>query len=162
MSLSVKEFWKSVNIWGSYGQEFSVLFFWDTVYMYQQHASVIMPVDFYSCSMKMTLVKPNLDTATATDMTLLQLLKWDLINFKYSQLLWSDWRKTAGVLLLEHPADQTLLSADTAVGDRLEQTTLTTATALRSERRRNSQFSFLLTPAQSYDTHSFIHCLVYD
>ena len=27
LSLSVKEFWKSVNIWGSYGQEFSVLFF---------------------------------------------------------------------------------------------------------------------------------------
>ena len=33
VSLAVKEFWKSVNIWGSYGQEFSVLFFfWDTVY----------------------------------------------------------------------------------------------------------------------------------
>ena len=27
MSLPVKEFWKSVNIWGSYGQEFGVLFF---------------------------------------------------------------------------------------------------------------------------------------
>jgi len=27
ISLSAKEFWKSVNIWGSYGQEFSVLFF---------------------------------------------------------------------------------------------------------------------------------------
>jgi len=27
MSLSVKEFGKSVNIWGSYGQELSVLFF---------------------------------------------------------------------------------------------------------------------------------------
>ena len=27
LSLSVKEFLKSVNIWGSYGQEFSVLFF---------------------------------------------------------------------------------------------------------------------------------------
>ena len=34
MSLPVKKFWKSVNIWGSYGQEFSVLFFWDTVHMY--------------------------------------------------------------------------------------------------------------------------------
>ena len=33
VSLPVKEFWKSVNIWGSYGQEFSVLFFWDTVYV---------------------------------------------------------------------------------------------------------------------------------
>jgi len=27
LSLLVKGFWKSVNIWGSYGQEFSVLFF---------------------------------------------------------------------------------------------------------------------------------------
>ena len=27
VSLQVKEFWKSVNIWGSYGQEFGVLFF---------------------------------------------------------------------------------------------------------------------------------------
>ena len=27
VSQPVKEFWKSVNIWGSYGQEFSVLFF---------------------------------------------------------------------------------------------------------------------------------------
>ena len=34
VSLPVKEFWKSVNIWGSYGQEFSVLFFWDTVYVW--------------------------------------------------------------------------------------------------------------------------------
>ena len=33
VSLPVKEFRKSVNIWGSYGQEFSVLFFWDTVYI---------------------------------------------------------------------------------------------------------------------------------
>ena len=33
MSLPVKEFWKSVDISGSYGQEFSVLFFWDTVYI---------------------------------------------------------------------------------------------------------------------------------
>jgi len=30
VSLSVKEFWKSVNIWGSYGQEFGVLFFVET------------------------------------------------------------------------------------------------------------------------------------
>ena len=27
LSLSVEKVWKSVNIWGSYGQEFSVLFF---------------------------------------------------------------------------------------------------------------------------------------
>ena len=32
MSQPVKEFWKSVNIWGSYGQEFGVLFFWDSVF----------------------------------------------------------------------------------------------------------------------------------
>ena len=31
MSLPVKEFWKSVNFSGSYGQGFSVLFFWDSV-----------------------------------------------------------------------------------------------------------------------------------
>ena len=29
----MKEFWKSVNIWGSYGQEFSVLFF-ETQFIY--------------------------------------------------------------------------------------------------------------------------------
>jgi len=33
LSLSAKEFWKSVDIWGSYGQEFSVLFFRLTVYI---------------------------------------------------------------------------------------------------------------------------------
>ena len=32
LSLLVKDFWKLVNICGSYGQEFGVLFFWDTVY----------------------------------------------------------------------------------------------------------------------------------
>ena len=31
LSLTVKEFWKSVNIWRSYGQEYGVLFFWLTV-----------------------------------------------------------------------------------------------------------------------------------
>ena len=30
VSQTVKEFWKSVNIWGSYGQEFGVLFFSET------------------------------------------------------------------------------------------------------------------------------------
>jgi len=33
LSLTAKEFWKSVNIWWSYGQEFAVLFFWLTVYI---------------------------------------------------------------------------------------------------------------------------------
>jgi len=33
VNLSVKEFWKSVIIWGRHGQEFSVLFFWLTVYI---------------------------------------------------------------------------------------------------------------------------------
>jgi len=32
LSLTVKEFWKSDNIWWSYGQELGVLFFWLTVY----------------------------------------------------------------------------------------------------------------------------------
>jgi len=31
LSLPVKECWKSVNLWGSYGQEFSVLFFTHSV-----------------------------------------------------------------------------------------------------------------------------------
>ena len=32
LNLTVEEFWKSVNIWWSYGQELGVLFFWLTVY----------------------------------------------------------------------------------------------------------------------------------
>jgi len=32
MNLSVKEFWKSINIWQSYGEDYSALFFWLTVY----------------------------------------------------------------------------------------------------------------------------------
>jgi len=32
VSLSVKEFWKSVNIWRSYRQKYSGMFFWLTVY----------------------------------------------------------------------------------------------------------------------------------
>jgi len=35
LSLPAKEFRKSVNIWESYGQEFSVLFFWLAVYSWQ-------------------------------------------------------------------------------------------------------------------------------
>jgi len=35
-----KNLWKSFNIWGSYGQEFSVLFFWDTLYL-QQYVDII-------------------------------------------------------------------------------------------------------------------------
>ena len=31
LNLTVKEFWKSVNIWWSNGQELGVLFFWLTV-----------------------------------------------------------------------------------------------------------------------------------
>ena len=33
VSLTVKDFWKSANIWWSYGQELGVLFFWLTVYI---------------------------------------------------------------------------------------------------------------------------------
>ena len=36
LSLTVKQFWKSVNISWSYGQELGVLFFWLTVYMYSK------------------------------------------------------------------------------------------------------------------------------
>ena len=34
VNLSVKEVWKSVNIWRSYGQYCSALFFWLTVYIF--------------------------------------------------------------------------------------------------------------------------------
>jgi len=34
VSLSAKELWKSVDIWGSYGQEFGVLLFWLTVLLF--------------------------------------------------------------------------------------------------------------------------------
>jgi len=34
LSLTLKEFWKSANIWWSYGPELGVLFFWLTVYIY--------------------------------------------------------------------------------------------------------------------------------
>ena len=40
MSLSVKEFWKSVNISGCYGQEFGVLFFSETQQVVYSCASV--------------------------------------------------------------------------------------------------------------------------
>ena len=39
LSLPAKEFWKSVNTCGSYGQKFSVLFFWLTVYAYIMYTS---------------------------------------------------------------------------------------------------------------------------
>jgi len=42
MSLPVKEFWKSVNIWGSYEQEFGVSFFWDSVVVAAAAAAVVV------------------------------------------------------------------------------------------------------------------------
>jgi len=40
LSLIVKEFWKSVNIWGSYGQEFSVVFWlWTTRESHRRHTA---------------------------------------------------------------------------------------------------------------------------
>jgi len=36
-SRTVKEFWKSVNFWRSYGQEYSVLFLTDRVHMHPFH-----------------------------------------------------------------------------------------------------------------------------
>ena len=47
VSLPVKEFWKSVNISGSYGQEFGVLFFfWDTVYICVQTKPLMLFNEF--------------------------------------------------------------------------------------------------------------------
>ena len=48
LSLTLKEFWKSVNIWWSYGQEFGVLFFWDTVYINNNEES--LPSAWTPCS----------------------------------------------------------------------------------------------------------------
>ena len=42
MNLSVKEVWKSVNIWRSYGQYCSALFFWLTVYI-SYYADITKP-----------------------------------------------------------------------------------------------------------------------
>ena len=46
VSLFAKEVWKSVNIWGIYGQELSVLFFWLTVYI-----NVHLSVCLFLCSL---------------------------------------------------------------------------------------------------------------
>jgi len=46
VSLPVKEFWKSVNIWGSYGQEFGVLFF-ETVYIGWETRESTLTADSY-------------------------------------------------------------------------------------------------------------------
>jgi len=43
--LPVKEFRKSVNIWGSYGQEFNVLFFWTHSVYKVQSQQIISKVD---------------------------------------------------------------------------------------------------------------------
>jgi len=54
LSLKVKEFWKSVNIWWSYGQELGVLFFWLTVYIDSHRATPLempaMPCEIASSS----------------------------------------------------------------------------------------------------------------
>jgi len=42
LSLSVKEFWKSVNIWRSYIQNYSGMFFWLTVYIYITYYCVVL------------------------------------------------------------------------------------------------------------------------
>jgi len=39
LNQTVKEFWKSVNIWWSYGQELGVLFFGLTVYIFHKVVS---------------------------------------------------------------------------------------------------------------------------
>jgi len=77
VSLSAKEFWKSVNIWGSYGQEISVLFFdsWCSLFssevasssaeiLHQSHLTISVVVCFQSsnqaCKMAINPLKPVL------------------------------------------------------------------------------------------------------
>ena len=58
MSLPVKEFWKFVNIWGSYGQEFVVLFFWDSVHTsFKKHSKTL----FFHCPFSLWLFKAQLN-----------------------------------------------------------------------------------------------------
>ena len=82
VTLSVKKFWKSVNIWGSYGQEFSVLFFWDTVYFSFQ-------LQWEQCCVKQLhfVVRPAdwLLPSTAAHM-----LRW----------VWDPWSKTSSDIKL--------------------------------------------------------------
>ena len=42
LSLIVKEFWKSVNIWRSYRQKYSGMFFWLTVYIRKYNINCII------------------------------------------------------------------------------------------------------------------------
>jgi len=50
LSLTVKEFWKSVNIWWNYGQEFGVLFFWLTLYSYSLWVINFLPALCINCN----------------------------------------------------------------------------------------------------------------
>jgi len=61
LSLPVKEFWKSVNIWGSYGQEFSVLFFFETQCISVSPSlpciiRILIPVLFCACSVRPSMI----------------------------------------------------------------------------------------------------------
>jgi len=57
MSLPVKEFWKSVNIWGSYGQEFSVLFFFETQCILVTIAEILFSVSRNSSACDESAIK---------------------------------------------------------------------------------------------------------
>ena len=59
LSLTVKEFWKSVNIWWSYGQELGVCFFWFTVYT--------GITSWNSTYLQMIYNSPNICTVTQTN-----------------------------------------------------------------------------------------------
>ena len=74
VSLPVKEFWKSVNIWGSYGQEFGVLFF-------LRHSVVSFHSHFKSC---------NLSSSSSSLLLI-------LLGCFHSVFLWTDWRCNANV-----------------------------------------------------------------
>ena len=47
LSLTVREFWKSVNIWRSYRQDYSVLFFWLTLIIVCLFMSCASPLNLF-------------------------------------------------------------------------------------------------------------------
>jgi len=82
----VKEFWKSVNIWGSYGQEFSVLFF-------DLRCSLVSGFVHFKCVLQLRLfllIHNNVETisvfAVHTDAVLLKQQRMFVVGAKREQV----------------------------------------------------------------------------
>ena len=83
VSLSAKEFWKSVDIWGSYGQKFSVLFF-DSRRSYQ--------VNDLLCRKSLSTYTYCIDTHTQTQpSTVRGPLKWSINSVGCPRYLTANW-----------------------------------------------------------------------